>query len=260
MRTVTTNTGEISKCMNLDGFIAEQNAVNTFNMRAQLESSKYVAEVKVPEPGETYGLNSFDTVIKDSTTGKIVHQYQFKFGKNSKATIDLLKGGNYNNQRFVVPLEQVEDVKNAFSGKSVEAYMGGTDVVSIKSGTLPKEQAKKLQLDAQEKNVLPRNDWNSFNTKELALNIGKNAGLAGLNAAIITTGFDLVAKKVQGEQIDADTTIETALKTGADSGVKKVGNAVKTVASKVWSGVKKVAGKVGSRVKSIASRIGGLFR
>lgn len=144
MRTVTTNTGEISKCMNLDGFIAEQNAVNTFNMRAQLESSKYVAEVKVPEPGETYGLNSFDTVIKDSTTGKIVHQYQFKFGKNSKATIDLLKGGNYNNQRFVVPLEQVEDVKNAFPGKSVEAYMGGTDVVSIKSGTLTKEQAKKL--------------------------------------------------------------------------------------------------------------------
>ena len=125
---------------------------------------------------------------------------------------------------------------------------------------MTKEQAKYLQLDAQEKNVLPRNDWNSFNTKELALNIGKNAGLAGLNAAIITTGFDLVAKKVQGEQIDADTTIETALKTGADSGVKKVGNAVKTVASKVWSGVKKVAGKVGSGVKSIASRIGGLFR
>ena len=182
---------------------------------------------------------------KDSTTGKIVHQYQFKFGKNSKATIDLLKGGNYNNQRFVVPLEQVEDVKNAFPGKSVEAYMGGTDVVSIKSGTLTKEQAKKLQLDAREKNVLPRNDWNSFNTKELALNIGKNAGLAGLNAAIITTGFDLVAKKVQGEQIDADTTIETALK---------------TVASKVWSGVKKVAGKIGSGVKSIVSRIGGLFR
>lgn len=151
-------------------------------------------------------------------------------------------------------------MKNAFPGKSVEAYMGGTDVVSIKSGTLTKEQAKKLQLDAQEKNVLPRNDWNSFNTKELALNIGKNAGLAGLNAAIITTGFDLVAKKVQGEQIDADTTIETALKTGADSGVKKVGNVVKTVASKVWSGVKKVAGKIGSGVKSIASRIGGLFR
>lgn len=92
---------------------------------------------------------------------------------------------------------------------------------------------------------MPRNDWNSFNTKELALNIGKNAGLAGLNAAIITTGFDLVAKKVQGEQIDADTTIETALK---------------TVASKVWSGVKKVAGKIGSGVKSIVSRIGGLFR
>lgn len=75
--------------------------------------------------------------------------------------------------------------------------MGGTDTVSTKSGTLTKDEAKKLQLDTQEHGVLPREDWNTFNTKELALNIGKNAGLAGLQAAVITTGFDLVAKKVR---------------------------------------------------------------
>lgn len=63
MRTITTNAGEISQCMNLDGFIAEQHAVNTFNMQAQLEKSPYYAEVLVPSAGETYGLNSFDTVI-----------------------------------------------------------------------------------------------------------------------------------------------------------------------------------------------------
>ena len=77
LRTVTTNAGDISQCMNLDGFIAEQYAVNTFNMQAQLDGSPYYAEVMVPNPGETYGLNSFDTVIKDIHTGKIVHQYQF---------------------------------------------------------------------------------------------------------------------------------------------------------------------------------------
>lgn len=233
MRTVTTSAGEISNCMNLDGFIAEQNAVNTFNMQAQLEGSKYVAEVKVPKLGETYGLNSFDTVIKDSNTGKIVHQYQFKFGKDAKSTINLLKDGNYNNQRFVVPADQVEEVRKAFPGKSVEAYMGGTDVVSVKSGTLTKEQAKKLQLDTQQKGVLPKNDWNSFNTKGLAINIGKNAGLAGLNAALVTTGFDLMAKKIQGEQIDGEKTIETALRTGADSGVKAAtAGALKVVSEK----------------------------
>lgn len=231
LRTVTTNAGEISQCMNLDGFIAEQHAVNTFNMQAQMEGSHYYAEVLVPKPGETYGLNSFDTVIRDANTGKIVHQYQFKFGKDAKATISLLKDGNYNNQRYVVPVEQVKEVRKAFPGKSVEPYMGGTDKVSTKSATLTKEEAKKLQLDTQEKGVLPREDWNSFNTKELALNIGKNAGLAGLQAAVITTGFDLVAKKVKGEPIDGDETIELALKTGTDSGIKAAAAGALKVAS-----------------------------
>lgn len=233
MRTITTRVGEISQCINLDGFIAEQHMVNTFNMQAQLEGSKYIAEVMVPKPGETYGLNSFDTVIKEAGTGKIVHQYQFKFGKDAKATIDLLENGNYNNQRFVVPAEQVEEVRRAFPGKSVEAYMGGTDTVPTKSGTLTKEQAKKLQLDTQEKGVLPREDWNTFNTKELAFNIGKNAALTGLQAAAVTTGFDWIAKKMQGKPVDGDETIELALKTGTDSGIKTAATgALKVVSEK----------------------------
>lgn len=233
LRTVTTNAGEISQCMNLDGFIAEQYAVNTFNMQAQLEGSNYCAEVMVPKSGETYGLNSFDTVIKDVRTGKIVHQYQFKFGKDAKATIDLLMDGNYNNQRFVVPADQVEEVKRAFPGKSVEAYMGGTDIVSIKSKSLTKEQVKELQFETQENSTLPRTDWNTFNTKELTINIGKNAAFAGLQAAAITVGFDMVAKKMQGEEIDSDEAIELALKTGADSGIKAAAaGALKVVSEK----------------------------
>ena len=233
MRTVTTNVGKISHCMNLDGFIAEQHAVNTFNIQAQLEGSNYVAEVLIPKPGEKYGLNSFDTVIRDSSTGKIVHQYQFKFGKDAKATINLLKNGNYNNQRFVVPSDQVEEVKKAFPGKSVEAYMGGTDVVATKSGTLTKDEAKRLQLNTQENGVLPQEDWNTFNTKELALNIGKNAGIAGIQTAIITTGFDLLEKKIQGKPIYEDETIELALKTGTDSGIKvATAGALKVVSEK----------------------------
>lgn len=233
VRTITTNAGEISQCMNLDGFIAEQHAVNTFNMQAQLEKSPYYAEVLVPSAGETYGLNSFDTVIREVSTDKIVHQYQFKFGKDAKATIDLLKDGNYNNQRFVVPADQVEEIKKAFPGKSVEAYMGGTDVVATKSMPLTKAQVKNLQLDTQEKMVLPRTDWNTFNTKELILNIGKNAGIAGMHGAVITTGFDLIAKKIQGGSIDSDEAVEMALKAGTDSGIKAAAaGALKVVSEK----------------------------
>ena len=220
MRTVTTNAGEISRCMNLDGFIAEQHAVNTFNMQAQLQGSKYRAEVKVPGPGETYGKNSFDMVIKDSTTGKTIHQYQAKFGKDAKATIKLLKEGNYNNQRFLVPAEQVEEVRKAFPGKTVEAHIGGTETVPVQSEALTKEQAKHLQEDVQDNGILPRQDWNVYNTKELALNIGKNAGVAGLEAAALSAGFIMAGKAIMGEKIEAEEVVETALETGADAGVK----------------------------------------
>ncbi|MBZ0312427.1 hypothetical protein K7185_08070 [Clostridium butyricum] len=220
MRTVTTKAGNISQCRNLDGFIAEQAHVNEFNIKAALEKSNYRAEVCVPEPGQTYGLNSFDTVIKDVNTGKIVHQYQFKFGKDAKATIALLKDGNYNNQRFVVPAEQVKEVREAFPGKSVESYIGGTDTVTLKSQSLTKQQVKELQLDTQQKSNIPSNDWNVYNTKELALNIGKNAGLVGLQSAAITTGFNLAAKAISGEKINGEEVLETALASGADAGIK----------------------------------------
>ncbi len=221
LRTITTKAGDVSRAINLDGFIAEQQHVNTFNMRAALEKSNYRAEVCVPEPGQTYGLNSFDTVIKDAS-GKIVHQYQFKYGADAKATIDLIKSGNYNNQRLVVPAEQLEEVRKAFPGKTVEAFIGGTDKVSIKSESLTKQQVKEMQLKTQEGSLPPSNSWNDFNTKELAINLGKNAGLAGLNAAAIAAGFTLIDRIVKDEPIDAEETVEVALKTGADAGIKAV--------------------------------------
>ena len=45
--------------------------------------------------------------------------YQLKFGKDAKATIDLLERGNYNNQRVVVPSEQLEEVQEYFKEKGI---------------------------------------------------------------------------------------------------------------------------------------------
>lgn len=220
MRTVMTKTGEISQNQNLHGFIAEQYHVNTFNMQAALEKAPVHAEVCVPEPGQSYGRNSFDIVIRDNKTGRIVHQYQSKFGKGAKETLRLLKEGNYNNQREIVPTGQVEEVSNALQGKSVTDYIGGTEKVPTKSKPLSKEEAVRLQNAVQENGVIPKHDWNVYNTKELALNLGRNAGLVGIHAAILTTGFDMVSKVVQGENIDTNETVELALKSGADAGIK----------------------------------------
>ena len=222
LKTVTTNNGEISKCYNLDGFIAEQYHVNNFNMKAVLEKSNYRARVCVPKEGETYGLNSFDAVIIDNRSNKVVHQYQFKFGKDSEATIKLLKQGNYNNQRFVVPAEQVDKVKQAFPGKSVEAYMGGTEKVLIKTDILTKKQVKDLQIETQENNIVPLNNWDNYKTNELIKNIGKNATITGLQSVAITTGFDIVKKIMLNEEIEIDESIEIALKSGTDTGIKTI--------------------------------------
>ncbi len=226
IRTVTTNAGDISQCINLDGYIAEQYHVNQFNIEAAARGSNYYAEVKVPNPGETYGKNSFDIVIKDRTSNSNVpvHQYQVKFGANAKETIKLLKDAEghcrYNNQTIVVPSEQLEEVKKAFPGKTITDKIGYSGKVKFGSKGLTKEAAKKLQLDTQEGNSLPRTDWNSFSTKDLALNIGKQAGVAGLGAAAITTGFSLAEQVIKGEGIDTDATVELALKTGSDAGIK----------------------------------------
>lgn len=220
LRTVTTKAGDINQCYNLDGFIAEQYHVNKFNMKAALENSNFRAEVYIPKEGQTYGLNSFDAVIRDVRSGKIVHQYQFKFGSDAKATINLLKSGTYNNQRFVVPTEQVSEVQKAFLGKTVESFIGGTDQVTIKTEGITKEQVKELQLKTQQENIIPLNDWNNYNTKALIKNIGKNATMAGFQSVAITVGFDMAKKVMSGEKIEADETIQVALETGADTGIK----------------------------------------
>ena len=247
LRTVTTNAGEINQSFNLDGFIAEQHHVNTFNANAALAKSKFYAEVKVPEPGETYGLNSFDVVIKDASrqSNVPVHQYQVKYGADAQATIKLLREHGevtkYSNQQIVVPPEQVAEVQKAFPGKTVVSTIGGTDKVPVTSNALTKQEAKELQLKTQEKSKAPTTDWNSFNTKDLALQLGKNAGLAGIQAAAITTGFSLAEQAIRGEGIDVDETVELALKKGADAGVKAVASGALTVG--VQKGIIKVIPK-----------------
>lgn len=226
LRTVTTNSGEVSQCFNLDGFIAEQHHVNSFNANAALSKSKFFAQVKVPEAGETYGKNSFDIVILDATKSKAtpVHQYQVKYGADAKATIQLLREHGdvtkYSNQQILVPPEQLEEVRKAFPGKTIISEIGGTDVVSVKSSPLTKAEAKELQLKVQQDGSIPKTDWNSFQTKDLALQIGKNAGMVGLQAAVITTGFSLAEQAIRGDGIDVDESVFLALKTGTDAGIK----------------------------------------
>ena len=63
-------------------------------------------------------------------------------------------------------------------------------------------------------------NWNEYRTKDLAIGIGKQAGYAALQGAAIGVGFDIAAKLWNGEEIKGEEVVETALKSGADFGIK----------------------------------------
>lgn len=231
LRTILRKDGGISECLNLDGFIAEQYHVNNFNAKAALQKSNFRAEVCVPNSGETYAKNSMDVRIKNIKTKDIVHQYQFKFGTDAQATKHLLESEDYHNQRYLVPSEQLDELQAAFPTKTVTDRLGGTDKVNIESEPLTKADVKQMQNGVQQEGMAPRTDWNVYNTRELAINLGKQAGVAGMQAAFLTTGLALAGKAMKGEQIDGGEVVETALKSGADVGIKAAAGGALTVAS-----------------------------
>lgn len=225
---ITTQSSNINMNPNLDGFIAEQHHVNTFNVNAAAKGSNLHAEV-VEHVGEGFTKNGFDVIVKDAD-GRRIQQYQAKYGATSKDTINLLKNGDYNNQRYLVPEEQVADVQKAFPNKTVTSTV---EAEGIKSNPLTKEQAKELQNNAQNNISNPELSYNEIANKELLMGCTRQIGNATVMGAVIGAGADIFSKAINGEEIKAEEVVETAIKTGADTGVKVgVASAIKIGAEK----------------------------
>lgn len=208
--------GGINQSWHLDGFIAEQHHAEIFNMEAAAQGSSYRAEVLKPAPGQTYGKNSVDIVIRDGN-GKIVKRYQSKYGTDAESTKELFEKGDYRGQRKLVPEGQGKDIKNS------------TEVIEhegVKSKPLSKEDAKERQRKIQEEQDAKQYEWNDVNSKAIAKNIGQKAGVA----AMLAVGFQ--GARVLGRRIwnsmtgqanssieeDAAEFAESALKSGTSAG------------------------------------------
>ena len=220
-RTIHTQAGAISQNSNLDGFIAEQYHAQTFNLDAAAKGSQYRAEVLEPN-GHGYAKNSVDIVIKDGN-GKIVRRYQSKYCKNAQATEHAFEQGDYRGQRKLVPSEQADEIRNG--GTKVSDRITAPDGTSSKP--LEKPSAKELQEQAQSGKWNDLN-WNEYHMADLAKGIGKQAGQAALMGAAIGVGFDVAQKVWNGEEIEGEEVVMTAITSGADFGVKAaVSGAVK---------------------------------
>ena len=209
-RTITTQAGTVSQNPRLDGFIAEQYHAQTFNMNAEATGSPYRAKVLEPN-GNGYAKNSVDIVIVDGE-GKVVRRYQSKYCKDAKATEQAFEHGDYRGQQKLVPEGQEGDIAKK-STTVLEAPDGTT------SNPLTKSRAEQMRDEAQSGNWNDLN-WNEYAAKDLAIGIGKQAGYAALQGAAIGVGFDVAQKLWNGESIDADEVVETAIVSGADFGVK----------------------------------------
>jgi hypothetical protein len=209
--------GGINQQQHLDGFIAEQHHADTFNLEAAAKGSKLRAEVLKPAPGEPYGKNSVDIVIRDEN-GKIVRRYQSKYGKDSESTQDLFSKGDYRGQQKLVPKGQGKDIK------------GSTETIEcdgIKSKPLSKAEAKERQMKIQEAHEAKQYEWNEVNKNIVARKIGGKAGIA----AAVAVGFQgarilgrrifnfIAGKENNTVEEDVQEFAESAIKSGASTGV-----------------------------------------
>nr|WP_294489870.1 hypothetical protein [uncultured Anaerosporobacter sp.] len=209
--------GQIKMSPNLDGNVAENMIAKTTELSGFIQGKNIKVEVR-----DVFTKNSVDVRAINLDTGRY-QNYQLKFGKDAKTTIDLIERGNYNNQQIIVPAEQLEEVRAHFKYKgSSKTITDHIDAWGAEGKKFTKENMKELQLAAQEDGIMPSMDYSYYQTRDLAMSIGKNAGALALQAAAVTTGLNIASKMFEGEKIDADEMVEIAIKTGADTSVKVV--------------------------------------
>lgn len=217
---LTVNDGEIQRINrnpNLDGILAENMIAKTTELSGFAQGKNIRVDVL-----QSNNANSVDVRAINLDTGKY-QNYQLKFGKDAAHTIKYIEEGNYNNQQIIVPSDQLKEVQEHFKAKgSNKTISDHIDAWGAKGKSFTKEEMKSLQEKTQSEGVSPEIDYSHYQTKDLAMSIGKNAGAMALQNAVVTTGLTIASKIFKGEEIKSDELVETAIKSGADTSVKVV--------------------------------------
>lgn len=258
---LTTRTGEISQNPNLDGFIFEEHHAGTFNIDAAVKEENYYAKALKPEIGETYGKNSIDMTIEDSS--KIVRKYQAKAYKNANETAksfyDRQQGYKYKFQSKLVPSDQTGDIPN-----SVDKLKFG----EVESKNISKEEIKNIQEKYQsgDKEAVKFSFEKDVDALAISKQIGKQAIINGTMGVGIGMATNVVTKIVSGEEVEVAEVIEAGVKTGTSMGLSTaVAGGIrvaveKNVAPKVLTGVLANNSVVGAVAASSVDMIGTAFK
>ena len=211
---LTTKTGEISQNPNLDGFIFEERHAGTFNIDAAVKEKNYYAKALKPEIGETYGKNSIDMTIEDSS--KIVRKYQAKAYKNANETAksfyDRQQGYKYKFQSKLVPSDQTGDIPNSVDKLKFE---------EVESKNISKEEIKNIQEKYQsgDKEAVKFSFEKDVDALAISKQLGKQAVINGTMGVGIGMATNVVTKIVSGEEVEVAEVIEAGVKTGTSMGL-----------------------------------------
>lgn len=207
--------GHVNMNPNLDGNIAEHIAANSTSLDAMLKGKNIKVDVL-----QSNGKNSVDVRATNLDSGRY-QNYQLKFGKTAKDTIRYIEEGNYNNQRIIVPKEQLEEVQKHFIEKgSMKTISDRIEIDGVQGQAFTKDDVKNMQLEAQATNTTPKLDYSNMSNKSIAQSISRAAGKSALLSAAFSVGYNLVTKIFKGEKIEGDKVVEDAIKSGADTSVK----------------------------------------
>lgn len=207
--------GHVNMNPNLDGNIAEHVVANSTSFDAMLKGKNIKVDVL-----QSNGKNSVDVRATNLDSGKY-QNYQLKFGKTAEKTIEYIEKGNYNNQRIIVPKEQLEEVQKHFIEKgSMKTISDRIEIDGVQGQAFTKDDVKNMQLEAQATNTTPKLDYSNMSNKSIAQSISRAAGKSALLSAAFSVGYNLVAKIFKGEKIEGDKVVEDAIKSGADTSVK----------------------------------------
>lgn len=182
LRFIAAQDGKSIQRFALDSFLAEQCHVLSFNAHATKVGSPYRAEIFVPDIDKGYNVTTPDVVIKDMRSGRKIYSYRVKFGGREEIG-DLAKSETRNTPWIVVASEQLEEMRATYPGYMFTDRLGGTDKIPVMSDALTK--AAVLEQETLERYPIKRDDWNNYSTRELALQLGRNAVLTG----DVTTAF-----------------------------------------------------------------------
>lgn len=206
-QTITTRDGNINNNPNLFGYLFESEHVASFNMDAALKGNDYHAEVLRPVPGTNYEKNSADIAIFDKK-GTTVQLVQAKCYSNADASNKAFEAGDYSGQERLVPDGHVQ---NGISDSKLNQS-------GVESTSITVEHIKKEQENIQQDGIIPNKSWNNYTNKKLALYLGKQAGIAGLQGAAMGGAFAFANCIIDDKEIDSKKIAESVIRDGAKSG------------------------------------------